>query len=36
VRRFAEQIRCFELGIDRAAGVEAVVEDIFRALSLTE
>jgi hypothetical protein len=36
IRRFAEQVRCFELGIDRAAGVEAVVEDIFRALALTE
>jgi hypothetical protein len=34
VRRFAEQVRCFELGIDRSAGVEAVVEDIFRALSV--
>ena len=36
VRRFAEQVRCFELGIDRAAGVEAVVDDIFHALSRTE
>jgi hypothetical protein len=33
LRRFAEQVRCFELGIDRAAGVEVVVEDIFRTVS---
>jgi hypothetical protein len=36
VRRFAQQVRCFELGIDRAAGVEAVVEDIFQTLSLPD
>ena len=33
LRRFAEQVRCFELGIDRSAGVEVVVEDIFRTVS---
>jgi len=35
LRQFAEQVRCFELGIDRSAGVEAVVEDVFRTLSVT-
>jgi hypothetical protein len=29
LRRFAEQAYCFELGIDRTAGVEAVVNDIL-------
>lgn len=32
LRRFAENVRCFELGIDRSAGVEAVVEDIWGSL----
>jgi hypothetical protein len=32
LRRFAQQARCYELGIDRSAGVEAVVEDIFKAI----
>jgi hypothetical protein len=31
LRRFAEQAYCFELGIDRSAGVEAVVNDILGA-----
>ncbi|MCI0694741.1 hypothetical protein L0337_22390 [candidate division KSB1 bacterium] len=31
LRRFAEQVYCFELGIDRSAGVEAVVNDILGA-----
>ncbi len=30
VRRFCERVRCYELGIDRQAGVPAVVEDIMR------
>ncbi len=29
LRRFAENVRCYELGIDRSAGVEAVVEDVL-------
>jgi hypothetical protein len=32
LRRFAEQAYCFELGIDRSAGVEAVVNDILDAI----
>ncbi len=32
LRRFAENVRCYELGIDRSAGVEAVVEDILGGL----
>ncbi len=32
LRRFAQQVRCYELGIDRSAGVEAVVEDIFKTI----
>jgi hypothetical protein len=32
LRRFAKNVRCFELGIDRSAGVEAVVEDILGGL----
>lgn len=34
LRRFAAQVRCFDLGIDRSAGVEAVVEDVLRAVNL--
>ena len=30
--RFAQKVRCYELGIDRTAGVEAVVEDILKAV----
>ena len=33
LRRLAERTCCFELGIDRAAGVEAVVDDILQALA---
>ncbi len=33
MRRFTSQARCFELGIDRGAGVDAVVEDILHALA---
>jgi len=33
LRRFAQNARCYELGIDRKAGVAAVVEDIFKTLS---
>ncbi len=33
LRRLAGQARCFELGIDRSAGVEAVVEDILGAVN---
>lgn len=32
LRRFAGNVRCYELGIDRSAGVEAVVEDILNGL----
>lgn len=32
LRRFAQQVRCYELGIDRSAGVEAVVEDILKTI----
>lgn len=32
LRRFTENVRCYELGIDRSAGVEAVVEDILGGL----
>lgn len=32
LRRFAENVRCYELGIDRSAGVNAVVEDILENL----
>jgi hypothetical protein len=32
LRRFAKSVRCYELGIDRSAGVEAVVEDILGGL----
>jgi len=32
VRRFAARAKCFELGIDRSAGVEAVVDDILSAI----
>ena len=30
MRRFVERIRCFELGVVRASGVGAVVEEITR------
>ncbi len=30
LRRFAENARCYELGIDRTAGVAAVVDDILK------
>lgn len=33
LRRFAGNVRCYELGIDRSAGVNAVVEDILANLS---
>lgn len=33
LRRFAQNARCYELGIDRNAGVAAVVEDILKTLS---
>lgn len=33
MRRFAARTRCFELGIDRGAGVEAVVKDILHVLA---
>jgi hypothetical protein len=33
LRRLTEQVRCFELGIDRSAGVAAVVEDILGSLA---
>jgi hypothetical protein len=36
LHRFTEQTLCFELGIDRSAGVEAVVEDVLRAIHATE
>ncbi|MDZ7359726.1 MAG: hypothetical protein ONB46_03215 [candidate division KSB1 bacterium] len=36
LRRFAEATRCFELGIDRTAGVEAVVMDILNAIDSLE
>ena len=32
IRQFAQRIACFELGIDRSAGVGAVVEDILRVV----
>ena len=32
LRRLTESTPCFELGIDRSAGVDAVVEDILGAL----
>ncbi len=32
VRRFAQSARCFALGIDRSAGVAAVVEDILASV----
>jgi hypothetical protein len=32
LRMLAEHARCFELGIDRSAGVEAVVDDILEAV----
>ncbi|MDZ7266760.1 MAG: hypothetical protein ONB48_06755 [candidate division KSB1 bacterium] len=32
VRRFAQNVRCFVLGIDRSAGVAAVVEDILASV----
>jgi hypothetical protein len=32
LRRFSENVRCYELGIDRSAGVEAVVQDILGGL----
>ncbi len=32
LRKFAERIRCFELGVVRAAGVGTVVEDIIRVV----
>lgn len=33
LRRFAQNARCYELGIDRKAGVAAVVEDILNAIA---
>ncbi|MGH7494122.1 MAG: hypothetical protein ACREOO_17235 [bacterium] len=36
LRRFAEQAYCFELGIDRSAGVDAVVNDILGAVHSLE
>jgi hypothetical protein len=36
LRRFAARTRCFELGIDRSAGVEAVVEDILGTIDSLE
>jgi len=32
LRRFTQHTRCYELGIDRSAGVEAVVDDILKTL----
>lgn len=32
LRRFTQKVRCFELGIDRQAGVAAVVKDILASL----
>jgi hypothetical protein len=32
LHRLAQQVRCYELGIDRSAGVEAVVEDILKTI----
>ena len=34
VRRFARATPCFDLGIDRAAGVDAVVDDILATVTL--
>ena len=31
LQKLTERIRCFELGVDRSAGVDAVVEDILKA-----
>jgi hypothetical protein len=36
LRRLAESARCFELGIDRSAGVQAVVEDILSTINSPE
>jgi hypothetical protein len=33
LQRFTQRARCYELGIDRAAGVEAVVEDILKTVT---
>ncbi len=36
LRRFAERSRCFELGIDRSAGVAAVIKDILNVIDSLE
>lgn len=34
LRKLTQRARCFELGIDRQAGVQAVVEDVMRAAEI--